>query len=163
MCKTSHRINTFCHTAQLVHVTTAARSGLCIWVRKSIDRVTQPLTICSLLWLNARGDYQQTKNNRYACNTKKTKNKKKTSCTHAPFHRKHRHTRLYLLASSATSQPEGRGHVTACSRNGTSPLITVIRESYPCSGWMKEWDWWRSPLGGLYITQQVDYSGMLPH
>lgn len=158
MCKTSHRINTFCHTAQLVHVTTAARSGLCIWVRKSIDRVTQPLTICSLLWLNARGDYQQTKNNRYACNTK-------NPLVHTlPFTgNTDTHTRLYLLASSATSQPEGRGHVTACSRNGTSPLITVIRESYPCSGWMKEWDWWRSPLGGLYITQQVDYSGMLPH
>lgn len=160
MCKTSHRINTFCHTAQLVHVTTAARSSLCIWVRKSIDRVTQPLTICSLLWLNARGDYQQTKNNRYACNTKKNKT---LLYTRSLSQETQTHTRLYLLASSATSQPEGRGHVTACSRNGTSPLITVIRESYPCSGWMKEWDWWRSPLGGLYITQQVDYSGMLPH
>lgn len=158
MCKTSQRINTFCHTAQLVHVTTAARSGLCIWVRKSIDRVTQPLTICSLLWLNARGDYQQTKNNRYACNTKK-----KPPLVHTLPFTGNTDTRLYLLASSATSQPEGRGHVTACSRNGTSPLITVIRESYPCSGWMKEWDRWRSPLGGLYVTQQVDYSGMLPH
>lgn len=150
MCKTSQRINTFCQTAQLVHVTTAARSGLCIWVRKSIDRVTQPLTICSLLWLNARGDYQQTKNNRYACNTKKT-----PLVYTLPF-TGNTDTRLYLLASSATSQPEGRGHVTACSRNGTSPLITVIRELSML--WMNErmrpvtqppWGSLRHSTGGL--------------
>ena len=116
-------INTF---SQATHLTVSPLQNGPTTVTKSIQRVTQPLTICSL------SDRPPTEppGRQPADKTADTPASHKNTLVYTLSQHTQTHTRLYLQPLPQLSQPGGAGRADTRSSAVSLRLITVICELY---------------------------------